>query len=1238
MTTLQEYLAEHEPGKPKPQGTSLEDYLAERQMEPAVGGVDEYLASRPSGVKIAPDPSSPPPLEPQSAPAKPYRGPSLTQGKPPTEAELLQMRRDALRAKGGKDEYGRGVHRGVATMGAAQKSLLAMGAGALGKKGFQRRMLQEAGQLTSRAGRPELAASVPRVEDIRSVKDAGKWALGQGGEQTPVLGSLALGAGAGGAPAAIAAAIGLETGGVYQDVTERSGKAGGKEALVAAAHGTAAGLLEALPVMRLFKKLGVGKDATKGVLRRVGSWAAQQAGTEAVTEGLQTVVEQSAREWVDKNHKMFSKENLSELLNATATGALMGGGMGALAAPMSPTTPQAPSQAPEAAPRAQFPTKPQGLSPIEKIVEEQIVRKPKGIPFFDWAKSQPAALQRRFVNELSVIERGLKKAGIELDWKKPGGLLPKENPMELATMYKGKEGGQARGWAIYHTTDIYGRPNGESLMDIIAPVSSDQKTWEKFSRYHYARVAQNRWRLGNNPGITLDQANSLVGEMENPKWRDASDRVTQWFHRGLDYMQEAGAISKEENAAIKAAHPVYAPLMRDIKGRGHRGAPGRYVETGKGLKRLKKGGDIPTIDWMQNGLAQMRRQIGIANRVKVTNALVDLVEQNPALAESGFMTKVDKPIKPVQVAAKELAAAVKREGGEFDVIEAGLSPDTPLLFFRATQQVYGKQIVPIIRKGKTEFYKVDPDLESTLRHLEEVKLPAFVDLFFGKPARLRRLGATGLSPTFGLAFNPFRDTLFAFTTAEHAILGPISTAEGLFEDLRDIWAHKPGEPTIAEEFKAQGGEMSFGVGHDRVSTSKAAQELLEKSRGVTGPAFYHAKHPVEAARAILSVTELAPRVAETKHAKKFGEKQWGKGDPSAQVYAFNAGQDLTLNFTRAGSWGRYLNQAVPFFNAGVQGPAKILNTVKKHPVKFVLKGIGSMTLFSTALWWHNRDEEWYKNLTAREKAEFFHIPIPGTKGITATGEPIIVRLPVPFEIGYFFKSLPEMFLDSRYQDDPEEFKESIGWMLKRLFPPVLPVPIDIGYHLAMNKDWLERPIEPKYSEDQLLRKDRDKPYTTRLMKELANLTYNIEGLFSDKPSGASPAMLEYFANSLTGSLYGRVTQPIEKLLGLPENEKEKKWTVHDIPVMGRIIAREPYAPRRKIEKFYQEMQRANQVSGSEKKEKGRPPVTSRAKAARYRRSATRMSVLWKKLEKESDPKRRKAIYKRMERLIDRARD
>jgi len=260
-------------------------------------------------------------------------------------------------------EFTQGLSAGVRQLGT---DIRAAGAGGLSLFGFE----QDAMELMAVAQEreEETARRFPRtirgVEDIESAGDFIRWAARTLGEQAPILASLVLGGGGGalfgrlvgrglvsrGAAMSLSArfpAIGtgvglfstattLETGATGSELFGATGEINPEIALAA---GVIKGSLEIAVPAFIGSRFGLTPDITGTLLRRIigrfESVVPTRAGTavgigtvEAVTESLQEVVDVVARGFVDENFELLSDETRSRILNAAASGALVGAVLG----------------------------------------------------------------------------------------------------------------------------------------------------------------------------------------------------------------------------------------------------------------------------------------------------------------------------------------------------------------------------------------------------------------------------------------------------------------------------------------------------------------------------------------------------------------------------------------------------------------------------------------------------------------------------------------------------------------------------------------------------------------------------------------------------------------------------------------------------------------------------------------------------------------------------------------------
>ena len=493
-----------------------------------------------------------------------------------------------------------------------------------------------------------------------------------------------------------------------------------------------------------------------------------------------------------------------------------------------------------------------------------------------------------------------------------------------------------------------------------------------------------------------------------------------------------------------------------------------------------------------------------------------------------------------------------------------------------------------------------------LEGTEVYKLGPFWDFTLGKPTRLLKLTATGLNPAFGLIRNPIRDIQTFTVTSEFAKGGPFSAVSGILKDVKTkssgiaqnfgFTSIKP-DSDVAR-FAALGGEMSGVISQDRQGTKHLQHEMLA-SNGVryTINTF---RHPVDALRSIIGITEIGTRIGEFSAALKEGERLYGKGSLSASVFALNAGQDVTTNFTRHGQIGKQINQVIPFFNAAIQGPDKIVRSFKDRPLKSTVAAVTTLTIPAVFFWWRNKDRPWYQNLTAHEKANYIHYEHPDE-------EDVIFRFPVPFELGHIFQAVPVAFLDAAYKDNPKEIQNILQATLRTANPLDWPSLIGPILDIKANEDFAGRPIVSRVNEGKLP-EDQFGPQTTELMKVIG------------KAINMSPSQIEHMTDSYTGGMYNRVSRI------LSTNDMEKQPA--DLPVIGTLFTRDPFAPKAQVQEFYKKRKLLNQKFDSKK-------ITTREALKRLsiNNIATALNVSFKQLRDIKTIEQRKAVWADIEDLI-----
>ncbi len=790
---------------------------------------------------------------------------------------------------------------------------------------------------------------------------------------------------------------------------------------------------------------------------------------------------------------------------------------------------------------------------------------------------------------------------------------PTEDPFVVATANAAKSGAKAAFFALEGTTDLAGNITGPSLQEVLKPVSKSIKDWELFD---VAARARHLHSLGINPGISKTDADFVFDLFKDRVgYQKAVAGFTKWNHSGLDYMVEAGALEKSVADGIKARHPIYAPYKRAFK-EGEiqqKFVPGKgFVETGSPIKKMEGSGRaIKGI--ISEAMKGMESMISTSQKAQVALAMANLADRFPGVGN--LIVRIPAPQVPTTFSAEQikgdiLKIAVQKLGvdpTEINIAQVMDNWDEDLTVFTKGFKFTGKEnVISIVRNDKRFFYEVAPDLFKTLKGLDKFTLPWYLDFWMGKANRALKLGATGLNPEFALR-NFIRDLqTFGFTT-EFAKGNFLSGFKGIGKDvLTNVSgvAEKFGVTIPKSQdvlrFRALGGELATFILQDKTGVKHLKSTVLaaDGTKFVVNTFL----HPIHVLRELVGITEVGTRIGEFGPALREGERRYGKGTADAAMFALNAAQDVTVNFSKSGTLFQILNRVIPFSNVAVQGPLKIFNSIRKNPIRSIRRGVIGLMLPAIWLWWRNKDKKWWKSLPTHEKGNYLHFENPKDPNE-------IFRFPVAFELGHIFQTLPVVVLDAMYQNDPSDVMEMLKFSLEQANPLDWPAAVGPIIDVKENKDFADRPIVPRSVEGKLP-EDRFTQRSTRLMK------------FVGRKLKMSPAQLDFLVNSYSGGTYGRVARLLSSTTEAPEQKR-------DLPIIGTLFLRDPFAPRKEIEDFYNRFELLGQKNQSKKITKEeRREFLIRNKIARV------ISLQWKLLRDAKNIEHRKAIYIRIERAIN----
>ena len=434
---------------------------------------------------------------------------------------------------------------------------------------------------------------------------------------------------------------------------------------------------------------------------------------------------------------------------------------------------------------------------------------------------------------------------------------------------------------------------------------------------------------------------------------------------------------------------------------------------------------------------------------------------------------------------------------------------------------------------------------NTLQGLDLFRFGKVADLILGAPTRVFRLGTTGLRPAFSLVTNPTRDI------QTYAMQSRESNPAKLFANYVTALAEAMNPKRVIGKRNADldlfyrlNANLSQPLGVDTAITRRTAKELFQ------GKTARIVRHPVEMLRELLSVSESVPRVAEIRNVAK--EINWDGESPLTFDQAVQLGlgaKQVTVDFSAMGSIGKKLNQAIPFFNANIQGQRQFLKAFRDHPMRSIAYGSTFLLAPTLALWWANKDKEWYKDMPSYEKFMYWNIEA-GDK---------ILQIPRGFEWGNTFATIPETLLDSWYTQDPQGLKDAAGYVFDTSTPPLLPHTLQVAKEEWQNRiDFFDKPIVPK-SELDMKPGDQRGAGTSELAKVLGDYF----------PNTVSPRRVDHLIRGLGGGTASDVVKMVEQITGVrPTNER----TASDIPAIGKLFrpGGQVGYNSKTIDKFYQE--------------------------------------------------------------------
>lgn len=728
------------------------------------------------------------------------------------------------------------------------------------------------------------------------------------------------------------------------------------------------------------------------------------------------------------------------------------------------------------------------------------------------------AFRTAVIDELYPLQRYVEKAGIE-------DLPITEDPYKMARLYKGWSG-KAEAFLDYKTFDPETlKWKGKGLREIIKPYKNDLSG---LSKYLVARRAVELTKLGKETGVDIADATQYI-KHNATNYEKGRQEIRKYQNDLLDYAEKSGLISPETKQLWQELNQNYVPFQRVIEE-----PEGEFF--GKAMQPKKqfyelKGSKRPIVDPLESIIGNTYTLIRASEQNNVLRSLVTFDKKHKGAGE--FIEA--KEIGETEPTLKNFYEYLKGE----DVVR-----DDSIRFFD---------------NGKLKTYQVTKEIADVLKGGLKSQELDFLGKVISFPTRLVRTGAITLSPGT-LAKLATIDQLEAFLYTDVGYVPYFDMARGLYTALK--------KPELFYTWKAAGGDQALAHQLSRNIKQQKLKHVAGKKDLNTFTDLASLGRAIESASKPL---EESTRLAVFEKAlKRKGQS------PEALREAALMAREATLDFAKKGAKTRLMSQAIPFFNASIQGADKFWQEVKKNP-KIIPKAIATVTLPTLALYYANKDRKEYQELPEWEKDAYWHF-------YAGEGDNLIhVKMAKPFELGTVFATVPERLAAYANERDPSNINE-IGKSLWHTFlPGFIPagaVPFVETY--SNRKLFTGAPIEPPRVQ-KLPVEERVGPYTSETAKKLSQILTRVPVI----GESASPLMVDEWITSMTGGFGSAMVQYTEKALektGVITDKVEPEKELSDYPILKNFFGKKGYTTQAaSIKKFYDEYHNLEQLYNSVRK-------------------------------------------------------
>lgn len=672
------------------------------------------------------------------------------------------------------------------------------------------------------------------------------------------------------------------------------------------------------------------------------------------------------------------------------------------------------------------------------------------------------------------------------------------------------------------------------------------------------RINPDEFGEGEGSGMTDAEAAIIMDAVKASGKREVLQRLAARVDAinafALDTRVEAGLLSQEEADTWRETYRFYVPL---------RGRAELDEATDAAVERIRRSSGIDTKgkesrrafgrksranDLLAYTLLQAEEAIVRAETNRVGQSFLELAKASP---DPNFWTidkvrrvrQLNKATGTVQFRSESRIAAedapytvsVKVDGEEHRIT---LNRDNPAAVRLADsmRNLSAQQLTWVVKY-----------LGSVNRFLSAVNTsynPEFVITNAFRDAQTAGVNLSGFDKK-GLISGTFRDYRKAFMASQRG-------ARGKYDGDWGKWY---------SEFALEGGRVYFNNIEDLGEIRKRVEQAVKDAGNP-----FTAKRAWHAVRGFVEATnsgvENAIRLSAYKNARELG---------MSKKQAASLAKNLTVNFNRHGTYGPGINAAYLFFNASIQGTARILTAMKSPRVRKALYAAvatgAALEMLNQALSGDDDDgEKFYDKISDFEKSRNLIIMTPWADTEKRKGS--YIKIPLPYGYNAFFaigrsgveivNGRPALESASHLLGTVVDAFNPIGGT-QSLLNFISPTVVDPAVDLTRNRDYADRPIMPEQSQfgPEVPDSQRYWGSVATHWKAVTDTLNRFSGGDDVQPGAidVSPETLEYMQGVVlgaAGSFLDRNFALTEKLLD-PDIDTE----ANDWPMVRKLVGDKP---------------------------------------------------------------------------------